>query len=487
MKKIFLFLFLGVCLGRIAAQTYTVTSTPAFGQYNTCATSDFVTNDFSSNCAILAQTFTYRGGICRIAILGYDVSTNLLRFRMSKCDGSAFSAAGRVVVYDGESSCASYSAGTTSVDMSVTLVLRSTHSFSFYVIPTTGNRFNAGSATINITVTSPPAIPMLTHTINSFNTSNNSWVAQLSWSTLGGATDYEVVNCGSNTSYPTTLGFQNFYLLPSSTYSFKIRAHNANGYSNYSSCYPITTPAAPQPVIAMEDGSNGNASISNGSMLNLPTVNTGSFSTKYFRIRNNGDAALQINNINLSNTNDFSFSNTPGASIAVGGNPEVFTVKFNPLSEGQKCTSLSFSNNTTNNNPFSITLCGTATVPLTPKITVTNPLNGNTNNGTTFGIGDATQGTTLQKTFTIRNDGNAPLTVGNITSDNPSIFRVVTQPNSTLSNGATTTFTIAFSPTSLILYNGTLSFTTNDPDRSNFTIRLTGTGVAPALCSGCVQ
>ncbi|AWA31311.1 hypothetical protein HYN48_15095 [Flavobacterium magnum] len=90
------------------------------------------------------------------------------------------------------------------------------------------------------------------------------------------------------------------------------------------------------------------------------------------------------------------------------------------------------------------------------------------------------------KTYTIQNIGTLPLTIGTFTiaGANASEFVLMTSPATNLAAGASTTFSVKFTPTAAGVRNATLSFVTNDSDENpfNFYIRGTGgTGVSPEI------
>ncbi|MDI1255031.1 MAG: choice-of-anchor D domain-containing protein [Flavobacterium sp.] len=92
----------------------------------------------------------------------------------------------------------------------------------------------------------------------------------------------------------------------------------------------------------------------------------------------------------------------------------------------------------------------------------------------------------LTRTYTIQNVGTLPLTIGafTIAGVNASEFVVTTLPSGTLAAGASTTFSVKFTPSAVGVRNATLSFVTNDSDENpfNFYIRGTGgTGVTPEM------
>lgn len=92
----------------------------------------------------------------------------------------------------------------------------------------------------------------------------------------------------------------------------------------------------------------------------------------------------------------------------------------------------------------------------------------------------------LTRSYTIQNIGNLPLNIGTFTiaGVNMADFVLVTTPAATLAAGASTTFSIRFTPSAVGVRNATVSFVTNDADENpfNFYIRGTGgTGVNPEI------
>ena len=91
--------------------------------------------------------------------------------------------------------------------------------------------------------------------------------------------------------------------------------------------------------------------------------------------------------------------------------------------------------------------------------------------GTDFG--SAVPGTApVQRTFTVLNQGAAPLTLGDLTL--PSGFSLIEGLSASLAPAASDTFTLALDTTTVGSRTGQLSFTTNDADESLFTFTLAG-------------
>ncbi|WP_339748101.1 choice-of-anchor D domain-containing protein, partial [uncultured Rubinisphaera sp.] len=123
---------------------------------------------------------------------------------------------------------------------------------------------------------------------------------------------------------------------------------------------------------------------------------------------------------------------------------------------------------------------------LTPEITVTgNGLEISDNDsspriadGTDFGA--VTQnGASISRTFTVRNEGNATLTLSGLTV--PSGFTISEGLSSSLAAGASDTFTVRMSTTTVGTKSGFIRFTTNDSNEGAYNFTITGTVTAPVL------
>jgi uncharacterized repeat protein (TIGR02543 family) len=107
--------------------------------------------------------------------------------------------------------------------------------------------------------------------------------------------------------------------------------------------------------------------------------------------------------------------------------------------------------------------------------------------GNSFEFGNVVNGSTLNKTFTIINDGTADLTLNGspiITKSgtNSDQFGIVQQPGlSTLIPGNSTTFILSFSPTSLGQKTASISIDNNDSDENPYIITLSGTAISAPI------
>jgi hypothetical protein len=126
-----------------------------------------------------------------------------------------------------------------------------------------------------------------------------------------------------------------------------------------------------------------------------------------------------------------------------------------------------------------------------PVLNVQEPVGYSLTNGVSMvNFGAAYVGAWVTNTFTITNSGIGMLIVTNMgfTGANPGDFALggITLPAAIPTNG-TATFRVAFSPAAASGCSAMLQITNNDPMRSPFTIKLSGTGnsnAAPVLTDG---
>jgi hypothetical protein len=115
-----------------------------------------------------------------------------------------------------------------------------------------------------------------------------------------------------------------------------------------------------------------------------------------------------------------------------------------------------------------------------PEIVVEQPTGTNLVDGAaTVNLGSGYIFNQFTRTFTIRNTGPGNLTGLGITIDgtNASDFSVIASPVAPVSQNATTTFTVRFTPSADGLRTAALHIASNDTDESSFDITLTGTGI----------
>lgn len=257
------------------------------------------------------------------------------------------------------------------------------------------------------------------------------------------------------------------------TYYCAVQAFNTSSlYGDPSPAISFVVPEIEQAVIAVQQGSTGNA-LSNGGRLDISTGE----GTENLVIRNVGNAGLAGLRITVGGADAAEFVSSPlTANVLAAGESTPVYIQFRPTSTGPKTATLHISGDGVAS--FDIILSGEG-LPA-PEIAVEQPLGLDLTAGRatihfSHSVIGETGGTEL---FTIRNTGTAPLTglaltsVGDATGD-----FLFTQPVlSSLAAGGTTTFQVSFRPTATGIRAATLLLASNDADENPFNIQLEGNG-----------
>ena len=112
--------------------------------------------------------------------------------------------------------------------------------------------------------------------------------------------------------------------------------------------------------------------------------------------------------------------------------------------------------------------------PTAPEVTVAQGTVNVADGATTVSFGGATVGQTAPtRTFTVRNDGTATLTLGAVTV--PAGFSVVEGLSTSLARGASDTFTIRLNTATAGVKTGQVTFANNDANENPFNFTVTGT------------
>jgi uncharacterized cupredoxin-like copper-binding protein len=207
--------------------------------------------------------------------------------------------------------------------------------------------------------------------------------------------------------------------------------------------------------------------------------------TKAIVIRNAGTANLTGLAVARSGTNasDFAIGALESITLAPGAST-TFTVTFTPSAAGEYSAGLLISSNDGDENPFEVTLLGTGKLPPAPEIAVEHPAGTTLVDGASaLTFGNSNIGTSVAKTVTVRNTGTANLTGLAITHSgmHSPDFALGSLRVTTLAPGASTTFTVAFTPTASGNRSDSLRIVSNDADENPFDIALSGTGVIPPV------
>ncbi|MEZ5991425.1 MAG: choice-of-anchor D domain-containing protein [Planctomycetota bacterium] len=308
-----------------------------------------------------------------------------------------------------------------------------------------------------------------------------------------------------NSNAGGTTGAQGFY------YATIEVDHNATGAGVGTAPFEINLQAegvVPTPIISVNENSASGTAITHNQPAGTTIRNFGSqdiangqTAAITLAITNVGTGTLSIGGINIGGTNFSDFViDTTGLTFPLNltaNQTATFTVAFDPATIGQKDAVVQFSHNdSAQPTPFLIPITGVGTQSGVPIMSVTEgsgganiPYNDPAANGRDFGQQLINNGPTNPPlTITITNSGSVNL---NITSmpvlggpDAAHFVLDITGFSTPIGSGASSSFTIAFDPTSLGIKDATVTFSHDDSSiTSPFIINVTGEGVnaAPAI------
>lgn len=209
-----------------------------------------------------------------------------------------------------------------------------------------------------------------------------------------------------------------------------------------------------------------------------------------FLIANSGSGTLDLTgdplvSVTGSHSSQFIVTQQPSQDTVVSNGNIFFYVAFAPTGvTGTRTATLQIENSDANESPYSIVLTGEATESgegtTEPEINIKMD-DTDYASGSSVDFGDVSVDTDQNLTFTIENNGDAPLTLSGsplaVLGGSDSSHFTVTQPSSaTVAASGTTTFSISFSPTTTGSKTATVQLTSNDADEGIYTINLTGNG-----------
>ncbi len=237
----------------------------------------------------------------------------------------------------------------------------------------------------------------------------------------------------------------------------------------------VSPPPAPEVTVLL-----GASNFADGGTAAFGTTSFGTLVDKVFTIRNDGNAALSLQAINTSNLPaGFSIESNIGVTSLAAGQTTTFTIRMDATAAGSFSGVIRFLSNDANEATYDINVSGTVSPPPAPEVTV---LLGGADfaDGGSAAFGTTSVNTFVDKTFTIRNDGDATLALQAINTSNlPAGFSVVSNiPVTSLAAGQTTTFTIRLTAAAVGSFSGVIRFASNDADETIYDLNVTGTVVA---------
>jgi|GEM_PF-5559944 len=198
---------------------------------------------------------------------------------------------------------------------------------------------------------------------------------------------------------------------------------------------------------------------------------------------NSGRVPLTIRSYVVQNGTHFSVGMSNPPMVVGAENSATVTMTFTPQQGGALSDSLVIISDDPDTSMYTVGLQGNGIAPQDIEVDP-NPVS----------FGQVPMDEHRDMTVTIRNLGSLSLSISNIYLQNTSYFSMQSQPNTTIGPGASTSFTLRFSPNGSAASRSTnLIIESNDPDEGTLTVPVQGSGidtnappVAIALCnSGC--
>lgn len=258
----------------------------------------------------------------------------------------------------------------------------------------------------------------------------------------------------------------------------------------------------PASEIDMVGNTGGTGTITDGSL--IPSLGNNTLfdpqtigvttQTKDYRIRNTGTATLQLTDptpfvtITGANPGDFTLVTPPSSGFIIPGSFRTFSIRFNPTAPGIRTAMVSIANNDSNENPYNFLIQGTGITPEADIFGNGQPISSGSTiptfvNDTFFDYINVSSAT-IDRVYTIQNNGSAVLNIGTITISGAaaSDYSVISLPTSPLAVGESTTFAIRFDPSAIGIRNAMVSIVNNDLNENPYTFLISGYGLNYTGC-----
>ena len=207
----------------------------------------------------------------------------------------------------------------------------------------------------------------------------------------------------------------------------------------------------------------------NPASISFGQVAVGKQATQSVSVSNNGNTALNITQVKLSNAQFSMTGMTTPMPLAVG-QAASFTVAVNPTAAGSLSGTLTAQGDS-GSTPVVVNLSATA-VNSQPQISVSPA---------TIDFGSVSDGLKGTSNLVLSNLGTADLTVSAIGITGAQFSIAGVSPPKTISAGQSAQAVVTFAPTAAGSVSGNISITSNDPANPTVNVPLTGTGVQAGL------
>jgi len=249
---------------------------------------------------------------------------------------------------------------------------------------------------------------------------------------------------------------------------------------------PVAPPSSPE--IEVQENQ---VVIANNGSINFGITSQGTDITKTFLVKNQGNAPLTlISPIQIKNSattpnafsstgtftlvSDMGNASTVSASslMLASGSIASFTVKLSGQTVGTHSGSVTFSNNDSDEMPYSFAIAGQVTTDKISQLELWDGATLMSNTVTQIDFGSTMQGQPLSRIFVVKNTGNADLVLSNWIF--PTGFRANGSLPTTITSGASIAFDIQLDGITAGLYTGKLQFNSNDSGKNPFIFEIKG-------------
>ena len=263
-------------------------------------------------------------------------------------------------------------------------------------------------------------------------------------------------------------------------FSFDLSFANNDGNENP---YDITVSGTATGDAEIDVSSSEGGAVADGGTDAQGTEPAGTAKTVTYTVNNTGLSNLTLGTATSSGLNNVTIGSigAPGSTSVAPGGSTTFTVTYTPTIAAAFSFDLSFANNDGNENPYDITVSGTATGDA--EIAVSSSESGAVADGGTDAQGTEPAGTAKTVTYTVNNTGLSNLTLGTATSsglNNVTIGSIGTPGSTSVAPGGSTTFTVTYTPTIAAAFSFDLSFANNDGNENPYDITVSGTATGDA-------
>ena len=230
-------------------------------------------------------------------------------------------------------------------------------------------------------------------------------------------------------------------------------------------------------IAGSSGGSNANASVAlsgtgaqgaisaSPSSVGFGTVNVGSSATQNVTITNSGTGSASVTTVSASGTGFSASGITLPYTLAAGASTS-FTAKFAPTATGSATGSVAIA-----------ATAGSSTANATVTLSGTGAQAAIRPNPSSVSFGSVVVGQNNSQPISISNPGNASLTISQISVTGTGFSTSGMSTPVTIQPGQSSSFNVAFGPTSTASVTGSVSVASNAPN-SPLGISLSGTGVA---------